>query len=368
MKVPLLRLLVAPHCYIRAICGLLAIVGFISNHTIVCAQNKKESKGTTKETKDLGYTELKVIEIDSVLKIAKETAPFDKSFYIKIKRLSKGAKATPLGNKTRTVKTTSKVQTLNQGTVDEKTREETVTDVFTEEIPGITKATPPAVLMSLELSTINFLKKKKILDEVIQIEPSKPSSDFVYLRVNPLLPERPYTVKVTWKQGDVYTPEEYHFSTVSSSLDKRLTQRLIPQIGVMAGQFKVGKKKYDREVSLLFSVYYHFRPIDPDIPFKSYQPLAWQRWSIMGGVTINSFAKDNVRDDLVGNNNLVLGVGFQPFDALRVSYGAMFFNEIHPNLLLSDSKSIKATSYLALTLDIKLQDLLGGIITTLGLK
>ena len=358
---------IRPSC-VLSICQVLTIVALAANNTTVFAQAKKQSLGVTKETKGLGYTELKVIEMDSVLNIAKETAPFDKSFYIKIKRLSKGAKIKPLGTKTRTVKTTSKSQTLNQGGSDEKIQEEIVTEVFIEEIPGTGNPIQPATLQSVGLKTTNFIGRDKPLKDVIEIVPSTSTSDFVYLRVNPLLPERPYTVDVNWVEGGASVPKTYYFSTVSSSLDTRLKQRVVPQIGVMTGVFKVGEKTYDAEVSLLFSVYYHFRPIDPDIPFKSYNPIALQRFSIMGGVTINSFAKDNIRDDLVGDSNLVLGLGYQPWDALRLSYGAMFFNEIYPNRIMNDRKSIKATSYVALTLDIKLKDLLGGIITTLGLK
>lgn len=314
------------------------------------------SKNISTSGNNLGFFELKIVETDPLLKEAKETIPFDKPFFIKIKRPDRGpligTRIETTENTVGNVKTTDKF-------------ESTVTKVDSNKPSEIDKIQLKCLNSDLiiPIGSPNPITGKDFFEE-------KNSSEFVYIKLPSLLPESGYELTIGWTTK---SDEVYSITTVPQSLDKRLKNRISPQIGLAFPVFKVSGSTNDTRrlyvpPRLMVGAYYHPRPIDPDLPFKSYKPWALQRFSLYLGLTINSLAEDNLREDLFGSNNLLLGVGYQPADALRLTVGNLYFTEINPNRLLSNRKSIEHTLFIALSLDIKLKDLLGGLFTTLGFK
>lgn len=317
------------------------------------------SKGITKVGQTIGFLDLKVVETDPVLKVAKETAPFDKPFFLKIKRLSKGE--SPSG-------TLSLSQTNGAVPVQKiEFKQELVPGQPPAIFPSFTSSSPSTITI-IRLSDINGSTPLNINTGIYPAGPvyqETPGSEHIFIKIDNLKPEIGYQLTVIWDNG---TSETYSFTTVPPSLDKRLKNRLSPQIGVTRAFFKVGQNGSYNPFSLMLGTYYQPRAVDPDLPIGSYKPFALQRFSLFFGLTINSMADGYIRDDLFSTSNLLTGIGYQPVSGIRLTGGAMIFREIDPNKLISNRKSIAATSYFGMTLDLKLKDLLGGIVTTLGFK
>lgn len=332
------------------------------------ASAQVQSKSLSGKGKSIGYLEPKIIEMDPILKLAKETVPFDRAFFLKIKRKSTGKSKEKVGLQKTVVDT---VKAVVRGDSTFKYNKQ---HYFEKEIKS-GEESPPSAIKSIKLSRLDkrlVLAESKTLflgnEYEFKIETSdvfqeSEKSKFLFIKIPNLTPNQRYELQIEWEGED--TPEAYYFSTVNATLEGRAKQRLSPQLGVTTGVFKSGDN-VDIEPSLLFAVYYNIRAIDPDIPTGSYDFWAPQRFSLMLGVSLNSLAIPNVRADLIGNSNLLFGVGYQTFDGVRFSAGGLFFNELNPNRLLAEEKSTESTLYMSATVNLKLKDLLGGVITTLG--
>ena len=337
--------------------------------TLTKAEKKLYPKGIVERGYFVGYLDLKIIETDPVLKIAKETAPIDRPFFLKVKRKGKGKKAAVIGEKQHIIDSTL-VYALDSLTVKESIILEKKSSILNQE--DIIEPTSIQSIILIErsfsvrefFSTVRTLELEPVIPNEGIVYEEDSSSEFLYIQVPNLRPDQTYKLRIIWSNEEVDT---YLLTTVPSSVDQRMKQRLSPQFGAVFPVFRNGDEYFSRP-SLMFGVYYQLRPIDPDIPFNSYDIVSLQRFSVLFGLTINSIAESNIREDLVGDSNILLGIGYQPFDALRISYGQMLFYELNPNRLSAESKSIGNTPYVGLTLDLRLKDLLGGVVTTLGLK
>ncbi|MEQ8812784.1 MAG: hypothetical protein RIE59_27175 [Imperialibacter sp.] len=131
--------------------------------------------------------------------------------------------------------------------------------------------------------------------------------------------------------------------------------------------FKNGSNLFTKS-TLVFTVNYNLKPVDKDVSLRTYPFYSLNRVSAVLGLATTSIAEEGVRANLLGSNNLIVGVGYHPIHSVRVSYGALLFSEIGPNKILSNNQQLKATPYATVTLDLNLKDLLGGIVAALGIK
>ncbi|MEP1032358.1 hypothetical protein [Ekhidna sp.] len=352
------------------------------------AWTQVSSRGISNRGKKTEFLELKIVETDANLKFAKSTVPFDRSFFIKVKRKSTGSPGKKLGvvtQQTDTIVTllrdsvTSSNDTLQTKIVD--------TSSLKNEDAKYRKnsSKKPATIQSLVLTRTtqrvllpenNFLGSdySNNIDSSIysysnqsgKVYQEKADSEFIFVEIPNLLPGSSYSLRITWDVAGKTDIEEYFFTTVPAKLESRAKERLSPQFGVASAFFKAGDGQFAK-VSLMFGVYYHLRPIDPNIPVRTYSAFSTQRLSILLGVTLNSLAEEGSRSDLFGKSNLMLGMGYQVFDGVKFSVGQLFFNELNPNQLVSDDqRELKSTLYVSATVDLQLKDLFGGVISTLG--
>lgn len=199
-----------------------------------------------------------------------------------------------------------------------------------------------------------------------EIKAGGDTSKHVVLEIGTLRPWMVYEVNVKWADGEADIKETFHLTTTDDKLAERIGQRITSQFGVAVPFFKSGGNVRRSTPLLLLTLYYHPRPINSKVAMRAYQLWAPQRFSIMAGVSLTSIKVNGYREDLLGKNNLMLGIGYQPAEILRVSYGLLAFKEVHPDPSLSARRTIRFTPYIGLSLDIKLKDIFGGIFTTLG--
>jgi len=332
------------------------------------------SKGFKGIGKEVGFLDLKVVETDPIIRHGKEAVPFDKPFFLKIKRPEIGKPSATLA--------ISRVQKSN-------ILPDTVKTVEIKEVNSY--RTKPSKISKVESIVIFDLKKSNSVNLNSSVHPVKDpininsgdvyeesnNSEYVFVKVGPLVPEKSFIVEINLKNFIVtdssqvfedLTKESYLVTTLPGALDKRLKNILFPQIGVTTIWFKSNENNLNPRASLIVGVYHQLRPVDPDIPFKAYSWYSIRRFSVFLGLTINSIAEESLRDNLFGSNNIILGAGYQVSNAIRLSYGQVLFREINPNPVYSDRKTFASTSCLSLTLDLKVRDLLGGIVTVLGFK
>lgn len=312
------------------------------------------STGVMDEAKRVGFNELKIIETDPVLKQAKEVVPFDKPFFLKIKRVKIGNTILTID----TVITKNYKVTVGDTIVESKIEEKTFTS---------RKLSKSASISKVYLSRLDNISSKIMLSGKFWKEENA-DSEYIYVEIDNVRPEYGYQLDVVWDGNGKDDREIYYFTTVASTLDKRLKNRVSPQIGITTVSFKLPGRTLYIPLRLMVGAYYQLRETDPDIPFKSYRIYAWQRFSAYLGLTFNTLADGYIREDLFGTSNLLVGVGYQPMDAIRITAGPLLFNQLDPNRFLANRKSLAKTLYVGITLDVKLKDLLGGLIATLGFK
>ncbi|HEY1056581.1 MAG TPA: hypothetical protein VGE24_15650, partial [Emticicia sp.] len=273
---------------------------FIISYFLIFPAFSQYTKSLYEKNSSQGFLGLSILDTDSVLKFAKESAAFDKPFFIKIKRLSKGSANPALAKRTDITTYTGAmvlpdtlhrpVPALPSGFV----RASSVEIKTETPIPNPPTAKAPAKVVAI------FLEGKKKHDElnanVHEFSPmatngdvyeEKNDSEFIFIRIRPLKPEKSYKLTIVWRlDGEKFETEEYRFTTATQTLEKRLKQKIIPQIGVTAVLFKStnsdGKVlKIYAKPSLMLGFHYYPRPIDPDISFslKTYKPWALQRFS-----------------------------------------------------------------------------------------
>ncbi len=337
------------------------------------------SRGISKRGKNTEFLKLKIIETDPILKFAKETVPFDRPFFLKIKRKSTGSLGKSIGVKTTLAdslflveETDSTLVTNKWSLKKEETKYDTTTAKKADTIKSLvlTRTSKRLILPDNELLGKDYTQKIVAStyshnNQKGKVYQEKPSSEYLFIEIPNLKPGSSYSLEITWgsKKDSI---ETYYFTSVPAKLESRAKARLSPQFGVASVIFDAGDDAFVKW-SLMFGVHYHLRAIDPDIPVRTYAALSPQRLSLILGVTLNSLAQEGARSDLFGSNNLMLGVGYQMFDGVKLSVGQLLFNELNPNQLISDDqKNLVSTLYVSATVDLQLKDLFGGVISTLG--
>lgn len=137
----------------------------------------------------------------------------------------------------------------------------------------------------------------------------------------------------------------------------RNSYRLVPDFGYVVYGFK---PKTFFGGSPYVGVVYNFRSFDPDIPLKKIRSAmeCWQYLSVNIGLAFSSVAKTDYRDDLLGNRNLLTGVGVRVTQGVKINLGTLWYNRLDDNPLI-DRKKIRGAFYLGFSLDFRLQELLG---------
>lgn len=364
------------HPFPKAVCLVLLVALLLPETTL----SQVKARGISNRGSMLEFLELRVVETDATLKFAKSTVPFDRPFFLKIRRIKQGTSGVVAGW------STDKVDTMHiiKDTVDLKI---TRTNSFLSEkkVVDNSQKQPAATIESVYLIRTTeraILPKNQMLGNDYKIEINKniyssgnqkgkvyqesTNSEFVFVEIPNLKPNSSYQLEIDWRTSGRLEKEIYYFTTVPAKLESRAKERLTPQFGVANVIFNGDNSFY--KVSLVFGVYYQIRPVDPDIPVRNYAVFSTQRLSLLLGVTLNSLSSET-RGNLLGNSNLMLGAGYHAFDGVRFSVGQVIFTDIsEENGSHDQNKDLSSTLYVSATIDLELQDLFGGIISALGLQ
>lgn len=146
-----------------------------------------------------------------------------------------------------------------------------------------------------------------------------------------------------------FGPQSFDFKT-------RNSYRLVPDFGYVVYGFKAGKFFGS---SPYVGISLNFRSFDPDIPLNRLTNLAhWRRLSVNAGLTFNSVAKVDRRENLLGTHNLITGLAFRMNQALKFNIGGLWYNKLDDNPLI-DKRRPRPVLYAGISLDFRLQELLG---------
>ncbi|WP_138476497.1 hypothetical protein [Dyadobacter bucti] len=137
----------------------------------------------------------------------------------------------------------------------------------------------------------------------------------------------------------------------------RNSYRLVPDFGYVVYGFRPGTFFGG---SPYVGVAYNLRSFDPDIPLnKIRSALAYHEYlSFNIGLAFSSVAKTDYRDDLLGNRNLLTGMGIRVTQGVKINLGTLWYNRLDDNPLI-DRKKVRGVFYLGFSLDFRLQELLG---------
>ncbi|MCG8697271.1 MAG: hypothetical protein MI922_04400 [Bacteroidales bacterium] len=225
-------------------------------------------------------------------------------------------------------------------------------------------------------SDVDSIVSFSIIDDYSYTLDGTPCEQVIYysskhqsILIPPIKPNRNFKIDlVSMDSNSIHTTKTYHFTTRNKKAGERVSNNLDADIGVAAFHFKDGDKDFFK-ISPIFSISYYPRAVNKSLPVNTAYKL-WdiRRFSATMGVSLSGIEEENVRENLTGNVNLLLGGGWKLNDAIRLSAGWVFFNEINPNRLYSHQKNLAWTPYYSIHFDMDFKDLLGGIVSTLGFK
>jgi hypothetical protein len=107
----------------------------------------------------------------------------------------------------------------------------------------------------------------------------------------------------------------------------------------------------------------YFRPINKAAPlsqFGNFFHTLDRRLSLTLGLTVQGIGDDKTRNDLFGNQSLVLGLGVRLTNSVRLTGGALVFKELDPNPLVDDP-TLTTTYFFSLSFDVDVVPALKGI-------
>jgi len=108
-----------------------------------------------------------------------------------------------------------------------------------------------------------------------------------------------------------------------------------------------------------FGANFYFEPVNKAIPL-SVRGSPGDRLSLTIGLTTQSVAQANDRDNLFGSFALLAGAGYRFADPLRVTVGGMVLRDV-PADPLSTAQPVRVTPFLSLSLDWDVKETLGKI-------
>jgi hypothetical protein len=109
----------------------------------------------------------------------------------------------------------------------------------------------------------------------------------------------------------------------------------------------------------------YFRPVNKAAPLSQFGPFfskasLARRVSVTLGLTVQGIGDGKTRDDLFGNQSLVLGLGARLTNSVRFTAGSLVFKELSPNPLSTDTK-LTTTYFVSVSFDIDVVPALKGI-------
>ncbi len=109
----------------------------------------------------------------------------------------------------------------------------------------------------------------------------------------------------------------------------------------------------------------YFRPVNKAAPLSQFgsffsRPSLSRRVSVTLGLTVNGIGDEKTRQDLFGNQSLVLGLGARLTNSVRLTAGSLVFKKLSPNPLSTDTK-LTTTYFLSFSFDIDVVPALRGI-------
>ncbi|UOE47881.1 hypothetical protein MTO98_26070 [Mucilaginibacter sp. SMC90] len=136
--------------------------------------------------------------------------------------------------------------------------------------------------------------------------------------------------------------------------------RIIPDFGLM-GVFTGDRVFHFSDLVPFLGFEVDFRSINKNLPMKLvYNKNIWYYLSFSAGLTLTSIAIPNKRFNLFGDQNIYTGLGFRVNNSLRVTGGAVWFKTVNSDPLQTN-QPLGFSPYVALSLDLDLQSLFGGI-------
>lgn len=160
------------------------------------------------------------------------------------------------------------------------------------------------------------------------------------------------------KSDDLFK-KSVSFSATSEvfSFETRAKLRVTPDFGYLG----YGFQKDFNGITPYLGFQIEFRYFDKNIPFQLIpNKTIGHRLSFFSGVTLASLKKENKREDFFSNKSLISGLGFRLSNALRITGGAILFNREDYNPLV-DNKKLALTPCLGLSIDLSIKQLLNDV-------
>ncbi len=107
----------------------------------------------------------------------------------------------------------------------------------------------------------------------------------------------------------------------------------------------------------------YFRPVNKAAPLAklgNFRQTLGRRVSLTLGLTVDGVSDGTTREDLFGNQSLVVGLGLRLVNSVRVTAGSLVFLEKDPNPLVDDT-SVAVTPFVSLSFDLDVAPTLQGI-------
>ena len=103
------------------------------------------------------------------------------------------------------------------------------------------------------------------------------------------------------------------------------------------------------EVVPYFGINMYFKPVNKRVPLTQKGGVG-RRFAMMLGITIESLAETDRREDIIGSKSLIAGAGYRIADAIRLGGGVLIYKEIDPNPLITRA-TLAVNPYVALSFD-----------------
>lgn len=148
-------------------------------------------------------------------------------------------------------------------------------------------------------------------------------------------------------------------NTFTYKFETRTGFALLPDFGFMAFYDpSLGTNNLSLRNNLGFSPYlgFHvnFRPYNTDIPFNTIKKKFFEHLSFNAGVLVGSLSQEGVRTGIIGKTFIFSGLGYCFGHAVRLTGGFIFYRTENDNPLI-DRKSLAATPFLGVSMDIRLK-------------
>lgn len=162
------------------------------------------------------------------------------------------------------------------------------------------------------------------------------------------------------KLFDSGNDSEVFLAGVDFNIQNNAARRVTADAGIIAAGFTKGFTTATHYVGVSYS----FRSFDTDIPFRFVRRQIGQDQlkllSLHLGLTLRSLQKQPYRDNLLGSNNLMLGMGYRLSHVINLVGGGLFYNKTQQNPLLTGSR-VGVRPYVGFSVNLKIRDAIGEI-------